>query len=75
MPAAARESRNRTRIQALGISSRRSGGAAVLLSGNNEVSAMLRRSSYVARLLPFRAEIGLAVSLFGVFAVTAMPLG
>ncbi len=36
---------------------------------------MSKQSRYVARLLPFRAEIGLMVSLFGVFAVTAMPLG
>jgi hypothetical protein len=35
---------------------------------------MLRRSSHVARLLPFRAEIGLIVSLFSVFAATAVPL-
>jgi hypothetical protein len=41
----------------------------------NEVAPMSRRTSYVARLLPFRAEIGLMVSLFGVFAVTAVPLG
>ncbi len=36
---------------------------------------MLYRTSTVARLLPFRAEVGLIVSLLSVLAVTAVPLG
>ena len=35
---------------------------------------MAHRPSLLARLLPFRAETGLAFSLLSVFSVTALPL-